>query len=327
MNRHLMNNLLADLAPCVADLGARGGLDEDLLAIAWATHAIGFEPDAAEARRLSEAGDPRWEKVTILPYAIAGHTGPAILYVPESPQGASLLRHNAGMTEYFGYENLHVDQREVPIDAYTLDDLRKNGKLPRIDYLKIDIEGAELEVLQAGKSVISDCVAVKVECSFLPQRLGQPLVWDVIPWLLTEGFAAVDIIDVHRWRRRNLPSHPYHVPFQIPYSRGQIAQCDMILLKAPEAIVDRNHALRLVIISAALGYYDYAITILRTRPDLSDFVEQKFGCNLEAQLGAWSRQVGKRATKSAIRTTLRSMIPLFRSVIGKLPYSKPVRPY
>jgi hypothetical protein len=113
----------------------------------------------------------------------------------------------------------------------------------------------------------------------------------------------------------------------MPYSRGQLAQCDVILLKAHEAASDREQALRLVILSSVLGYYDYAVTVLRARADLRAFVEHEYGFDLEAQLGAWSASAGRHATKAAIKSNLRGLIPLFRSALGKLPYDKPRRPY
>ncbi len=327
MKESPMSRLVEDLAITVADLGARGGLDEDFLSIAWACAAIGFEPDSHEAERLARNGDARWRKLVVLPYAIGGVDGPALLYVPESREGASLLRHNASMVELYGYENLHVDKEEIPISVRTLDKLRQAGELPRIDYLKIDIEGAELEVLQAAGETLGDCVALKVECSFVPQRLNQPLIWEVAAFLLGRDFWVMDARDIHRWRRRNLPGHPYRVNFRMPYSRGQIAQCDLIFLKSPESARDFDQALRLIIASAVLGYYDHAVTVLRSQRDVARSVRERYGLDLERELGEWSRRAGRRATRDAIAQSLRDLIPLCRSALNRLPYAKPARPY
>jgi hypothetical protein len=106
----------------VVDLGARGEVDADLLELAPAVTVIGFEPDKVEAERL--AGQPAgpWHARRILPYAIGGKTGPAILHAPKEPEGASLLAHNTALIEEFGHEGLHRTLKQVPIDAMTLDD-------------------------------------------------------------------------------------------------------------------------------------------------------------------------------------------------------------
>lgn len=322
-----MRKLVASLAPCVADLGARGGLDEDMLPIAWASHAVGFEPDPEEAGRLRSAGDARWNKVSILPYAVGGTSGDAVLHVPESSEGASLLAHDGSMAELYGYDNLHIDKKEIPVTVHTLDELRAKGELPRVDYLKIDIEGAELDVLKAGEATLRDCVALKVECSFLPQRLRQPLIWEVGQYLVTQDFWAMDIRDIRRWRRRNLPSHPYRIAFTMPYSRGQLAQCDLIFLRSPQHIADDAQALRLIVLSAVLGYYDHAITVMRMHHTAANWAADQSNVNLELELSGWSERAGRAATAAAIKHSLRGLVPLLRSKLNHLPYPPPRRPY
>lgn len=322
-----LGKLIEDIALVAADIGARGGVDEDMLPIAWATRVIGFEPEAEEAARLTAHGDARWKEVTVLPFAVGGHVGHATLHVPESKQGASLLPHDAHMVEQFGYGNLHIDRQELPVETVTLDSLHANGRLPRVDYLKIDIEGVELEVLQSAKSVLQDCAAIKVEGSFLRQRVGQALVWDVAAFLLQEGFAIVGIRDIHKWRRRNLPAHPYQIAFEMPYSRGQLAQCDLIALKSHEAITTTVQGLRVVLVAAVLGYFDYAVTLMRSRPEIAAHAQEAYGCDLERELKNWSAARGRTEVAKAIRASLRTLVPLGRSLAGKLPYAKPARPY
>lgn len=327
LRRSPLAALIDSLAPCAVDIGARGGFDEDMLPIGWASHMLGFEPEPEEALRLNETGDPRWKKTTILPFAVGGVGGASVLYVPESKEGASLLRHNAVMSERFGHENLHVTRAEIPVETITLDQLRDQSKLPRVDYLKIDIEGAELDVLKSARTVLRDCVALKVECSFLEQRIGQPLIWEVAVFLLKQGFEILDLHDVHRWRRRNLPSHPYRVKFEMPYSRGQVAQCDLVALRTPTSVTSADQALRLVILSAAFGYFDYAITTIRDRPDLQQVVKRRHGFDLELELQRWARVLGRRETRKEILAVLRRLVPLTRSLVGMLPFTQPKQAY
>ncbi len=327
MKSDALTRLLSDLDLCIVDLGARDGVDEDMLAIATAIHVIGFEPDPVEAERLARRGDKRWRKVTILPFAIGGSVGPATLHVPASSEGASLLPHNPAMAELFGYDNLHLDCSEVPVRVDTLDSLSVAGNLPRVDSLKIDIEGAELDVLKAATKVLRECVAIKVECSFLEQRIGQPLIWEVAQFLIDHHFCAVDIIDPKRWRRRNLPAHPLRSRFAMSYSRGQLAQCDLVFLKHHDAIDKPEQALRLVLLAATLGHFDFAITVLRAHAGLNARVRQDRGFNLEHELQCWSRQMGRQQSRRAIVRTLRSLVPLLRSAVGLLPHKEPNRPY
>jgi FkbM family methyltransferase len=319
--------VIGALEPCIADVGARGGIDRELVEIAWACTVYGFEPDPAEAARLRSAGAGAWKRLEILPYALGAAAGPGTLHLPESEQGASLLPHNQEMVESFGYENLHVTRRTLAVETVTLDDLRASGRLAAVDFLKIDVEGAELGILASGRSVLATCSALKVETSFLEQRVGQPLIWDVVPHLCDAGFEVVDIRDVHRWRRRPLPAHPFRTAFAMPYSRGQAAQCDLVLLRRPDSLGDAQGSLRLAVLAAALGYFDFAVTLLRRTPRVAELAHDEYGVRLERALSDWSALRGRSVAGQALREQLRGIVPLVRSALNRLPYTSPGRPY
>ena len=73
------------------DIGARGGFDTSLFPIAFASEAIGFEPNPIEFKVLNDTQDPIWMNSRILPVGISGKNGQRTLHVPADPVGASLL--------------------------------------------------------------------------------------------------------------------------------------------------------------------------------------------------------------------------------------------
>ena len=329
-----MNLFQTSLAPliessdlAIADLGARGGVDEDLRALAWATTVIGFEPEPESAARVARESGGEWRQIDVIPVAVGGHVGRGTLHIPASPEGASLLPHNESLVHDFGHESLHRTVKTLEVETTTLDQLLVSGRLRRVDYLKIDIEGAELDVLRAAQNVLKDCCALKVECSFLEQRLQQPRFFEVVEFLNTHSFQAVDIKDLHRWRRRNLPTHPLTSKFSMPYSRGQLAQADWIFLRKADTCIDGWHAVRVVLIAAALGYFDYAITVMRQNPDASELVRTEYGIELEKDLGDWSKWAGRNALRRASKRTLRGLVPLARSWLGTLSHQTPKIPF
>jgi FkbM family methyltransferase len=309
------------VSPGIVDIGARGGADEELLSIAWASRVVCFEPDPSESAVLTAKGDRRWRSFTVLPFAIGGVAGRQQLYVPDDQRAASLLKHNPAMVARFGRANLHETKSTIAVETTTLNALHAAGQLAQIDYLKVDVEGAELDILRAGSDVLQECVALKVECSFLPQRIVQPLAWDVMQHLDQAGFEVVDLQDVHRWRRDNLPPHPYRVRAEMEYSRGQVAQCDAILLRSVSSISGTDQALRLVVLSAALGFFDYAVDVLRSHPALTLEVQRSHGLELEKELRTWSAQRGQSAVRESLKSNIRGLVPLLRAWAGRLPFS------
>lgn len=310
----------------IIDLGARGSLDADMLALAPIASVIGFEPDAEEARRLAAAPPGPWKSQKVLPYAIAGKKGPATLHAPREPEGASLLKHNEAMIEEFGHEGLHRTLRTFAIEALTLDDIKSGSGGNHVDYLKIDIEGAELAVLQGGQRLAATAKVMKIECAFLEQRNGQPLAADVIRYLADHGFDLIDIRAITWWRRRPLPSHPYNVAFSFPYSRGRIAQADFYFVRRFEANASGRDVASAMLILSAIGHIDLAMTLLRRCPAADAFF-RTHGADAERDLQRASAAMGKSELMKATVQQLRGLIPLLRSKLGRLPFRQPEKPY
>lgn len=91
-------------------------------------------------------------------------------------------------TKYF--DNHYVEELETD----TLDNLI-GDKYDKIDLLKIDVQGAELNVLSGAKEkVLPKCDLILMEVSFLEYNKGAPLVKDVINFMDELGYQAIDII-------------------------------------------------------------------------------------------------------------------------------------
>lgn len=297
----------------MADIGARFGLDEDLACISSLVSALGFEPDAEEVEKINEAEGINWRSARVFPYAIGGQNGEANLYLTENPQAASLLPHNADMVEEFGYPGLHIDRSVMPVKIVTLDSLLEEGSLTRVDYLKIDIEGAELDVLCSAKAVLANCVGVKVECSFLEQRIDQPLIWDVAQFLNSHGFNIVDLQDIHHWRRGPTAQHPFVARTRIRYSRGRLAQCDVIALKKDSHCSSPAAKIRLIVLSAALGFFDHAFHLLKTS---SEELPKSVCSDLENTVTDWSKIEGRRVAYRSFIKRARGFVPAIKSIFG-----------
>jgi len=301
------------------DIGARGGVDSAMLPLAWATDMIGFEPEPGEAAALAQRDPAPWRSRSILPVAIGGFDGPATLYVPPSLESASLLPHNQEMIAWFGVDAQHrIDQR-IPVETRSLDGLAAEGALKACDYLKIDVEGAEGDILSGGATLLQSCLAIRVETSFLEQRVNQPLAWDIGRQLADAGFLVIDLIGIQHWRNRQRPGFPYSSRASIPCSRPVIAQADYIAVRDFRSVTDPVMAAKLILVTAALGYVDMAETMLNhNRATLAELVAES-GMNLDSDLVAISHALAKQGPGPAIWQRVRDLVPLGRSFFGGLP--------
>ncbi len=309
------------------DVGARGGVAEDLLPLSAAVDAVCFEPEPIEAKKLESEMQGNWASLTVLPTALGGSVGPANLYIPKSEQSASLFRHNEDMVSRFGHESMHKIDRTLEVTCKTIDSLYAEGVISKATYMKLDIEGVELDLLKSAQSILQTTVAMRLEVSFLEQRINQPLIWEIVDWLASKDFEVIDIIDIHRWRRRNIPGAPYRGRYQMPFSKARVAQCDLLLLRKFDEESPLEYQVQAVLTMAAMGYFDSSIQLMRDNPEIEKFWHESHGFSLERSLENESAKTGKIESWSYLSSQLRALVPAIRSAMFGLPATEENMPY
>lgn len=77
----------------------------------------------------------------------------------------------------------------------TLDELILKYNIPNDVLLKVDVQGAELDVLEGGKNFLNLCEAVILEISFFKFLKEIPEFYEVVFYMKQKGFVAYDIFD------------------------------------------------------------------------------------------------------------------------------------
>jgi len=80
----------------------------------------------------------------------------------------------------------------------TLDEIVKKKNLPFPDFLKIDTQGSELDILKGSQKSISKCSLIYLECPIIEYNLGAPNLNDYIKYLNSINFVPYDLCEVHK---------------------------------------------------------------------------------------------------------------------------------
>lgn len=133
---------------------------------------VALEPHPASFRLLKHNVElNHLENVKLLPYALASSKGRRKLYSPRYRANASLNREYAELWD----ERLEAFE----VECFSLVDLLDLLSIDRVDLLKLDVEGAELEILEASGEALKRIERLVIEthldiCSF--EKLERLLV-------------------------------------------------------------------------------------------------------------------------------------------------------
>jgi len=147
-----------------------------------ACRVTGFEPDAAACARLNATARPGDR---FLPCAV-GDGRPAEFRSCHNALTSSLLEPNIPLMGLFqNLAELSWVVSRTPLPTRRLDDI---PELAETDFIKLDVQGAELSVLAHGPKTLARAVVVQTEVEFVPLYVGQPLFAEVDQCLRAAGF-------------------------------------------------------------------------------------------------------------------------------------------
>lgn len=92
-------------------------------------------------------------------------------------------------------EQSDIDRASEMREIQTLDEITKGQS---VDFLKIDTQGYELEVLKGATQTIKNTKAILLELSFIDINMGAPLILDFLNYLNDRNFLMYDILEFHR---------------------------------------------------------------------------------------------------------------------------------
>jgi FkbM family methyltransferase len=178
----------------VVDVGAMfagdGTEPYSALRDAGLARVVGFEPVAEECEKLNRRYGPTHR---YLPYAIGDGTMRR-LHVTNESMTSSLYPPNTPVLSAFdGLEEVVRVVREIPVETRRLDDV---PEVASADYLKLDVQGAELDVLRGAPRLLAKAVMVHTEVEFAPLYREQPLFAEVDQALRESGYSLFSFEEI-----------------------------------------------------------------------------------------------------------------------------------
>jgi len=253
----------------ICNVGSRKlGKGDDYASGDWGLFApnlsiYGFDADADACDAANadlENRQVNWTEKHV-PLALSKAIGESTLYVTQNPMCSSLyLPNEPYLARFASLPELANLDFTIEMETTTLDVFCQQEGIESIDFLQVDVQGADLQVLQGAEQILKTVLAVQAEVEFSHLYVNQPLFADVDTYLRAQDFTFFHTTTAYVPRARS--------PIVSAARSGQLLWgdafyfCDllqdieMLHSKTPEQLF------KLACIADVLDFPDYTLELL-----------------------------------------------------------------
>lgn len=92
----------------------------------------------------------------------------------------------------------YKDREPIVLPCRTLDSIIEEHNLPIPQFLKIDTQGSELDVLQGASRVVGIADLIYLECPIIEFNKGSPNIFDYLTFMSGYGYIPTEVLEMHR---------------------------------------------------------------------------------------------------------------------------------
>ena len=266
------------------DIGAAGEIQPRWKPFSRKLNYIGFEPDERSISNIQNKSN-NFLSYSILPHAISDQRGDIEFNLTRVPEKSSTYEPNDKVLKKFpDFQRFELTEK-IKLSSVPMDEILED----EVDFIKIDIQGGELNVLKGADTTLERTLGLELEVEFIDMYKSQPLFGDLCELLSKKGFEFIDFLNLCRWEREDLDG------------LGQCIWGDALFLKGPEDI--NFNKLEINKISSY-----FTILIVHRRFDLIERTLQLLPDELSADFSEFKMQLNKaKSANNSVRFLVSSL--------------------
>jgi len=208
----------------LVDVGARKGFEKHWDNYADQINLIGFEPNEESYKECVEKKSNL--QTSYYPFALDRKKGEKDFYITSYLSACGFYKPDEKMIKKFGSADTFNVTEVIKVPTIDLDSFCVEYNIQNVDFIKLDTEGSELDILKgAEKTLKSSVIGISIEVEFIKMYIDQPLFSDIDQYLRSLNFELYDL-DLNRKTRSSLS----------PYSSsnlgiGQLVQGQALYLR------------------------------------------------------------------------------------------------
>ena len=179
----------------LVDVGARKGFEKHWDNYADQINLIGFEPNEESYKECVEKKSNL--QTSYYPFALDRKKGEKDFYITSYLSACGFYKPDEKMIKKFGSADTFNVTEVIKVPTIDLDSFCVEYNIQNVDFIKLDTEGSELDILKGSKYTISNCKLIYLECPIIEYNEGSPNLNQYIEYLNSIDFIPYDICEVH----------------------------------------------------------------------------------------------------------------------------------
>ncbi|MBU1121688.1 MAG: FkbM family methyltransferase [Candidatus Omnitrophica bacterium] len=244
-----------------------------------------YDADSNCLEHVREVNQNRKSELHVLPYCVGDICKTTSFNINYDPFTSSLYDVNPDYKSYYYFSGDHdyvlsevtqtVEKSSVNVVSMDYIFQSTNTSIPPPDFLSMDTQGAEYEILQGAKETLkSNVLAIVLEAEFQPIYKGQKLFGDLVTFLSSQGFEFIRFLGIHEFT-------PFRAPIGLR-GEGSHTFCDALFFRRIDNLDNKDELKRyimlkkLAFIAIAFNQFEYGVECLRRSRCLdSDHLSRK----------------------------------------------------
>jgi FkbM family methyltransferase len=231
--------------------------------------------------------------------ALSGKGGIRTLHLTNVPTGSSILEVKEDAPFHSKDSNYLYPMKKVEIETFTLSTILNNKSINIIDSIKLDVQGAELEIIRGfDDDRLNSLNSIEMEIGMHENYVNQTTFCETLNFMKEKGFGLFDI----RVSRSCIPNFVDNMSYQKKYFNthdnspsvsARIWEVDAIFFREPSWIkenkISKERILRIIAMYCVYNFFAEAIQILNTSFEEKKFTQTEWN-NIKNSIINWNKK-------------------------------------